>query len=143
MWDYFKRTVIDPLKVFAHPAPPDLRENPRLTSYLDYRLNDAIVNYIEVDDTRLYYEAFNKEETVQTLQEQYVKFHGKEMTLESENVKISPTMPLMEIISTPEDRRIFQEIVQIVNKPEKKKEDVEEKVVGMGMGKEMEKAVVV
>lgn len=40
-----------------------------MTSYLDYRLNDAIINYIEADNTRLYYEAFNPEETVQTLQD--------------------------------------------------------------------------
>ena len=40
-----------------------------MASYLDYRLNDTIISYIENGNTRLYYEAFNPEETVQTLQD--------------------------------------------------------------------------
>jgi hypothetical protein len=58
-------------------------ENLRLSSYVDYKVNESIINYIEVNNTRLYYEAYNEEETVQTLQEQYTQFHGKEMKLEN------------------------------------------------------------
>jgi hypothetical protein len=57
---------------FAKPTP-----NPRLTSYIDFHIDKAIVDFITVNDTRLYFESFNPAVTVSTLQAQYSKFHGK------------------------------------------------------------------
>ena len=46
-------------------------DNPRLGSYIDFQLSDSVMNYITVDEKRLYYESFNPEETVRGLQAQF------------------------------------------------------------------------
>lgn len=64
---------------------------------------------------------------MQTLQDQYKWCHGKEMELNSDTVKISPNMPLCEILTSTASRQIFEEIVaKIDKKQEIKLEDIPE-----------------
>lgn len=66
------------------------------------------MNYITIDDKRLYYESYNPEVTVRNLQEQFREFTGKDLALENQVVKISPDMPLTNIIKSSETRSVFE-----------------------------------
>ncbi len=90
---------------FSSQAPSS---NPRLGSYIDFQLSESVMSYITIDDKRLYFESYNPEVTVQNLQDQFRQFTGKDLALENEVVKISPDMPLTNIIKSGETRNAFE-----------------------------------
>ena len=53
MWGWVKN-IVQPLLPKQEEFLP-VEQNPRLNSYLDYRINEGILSYIEVDNTRLYF----------------------------------------------------------------------------------------